>query len=236
MVATRLLLVVAAVIAAVIELDARGSAAGLTSPTASGYLTCTTSGARVTVGGSTTTRYVVTPNHVTCAFANRWVTRLSYEQGAPFSGAISGGPPGWHCFAAGAGKRAASGSCTDDTGARSFSWAASLSQPAAPRLCIAEGAPFTPTPGGSTITHYKIDVRGLTCAFAKPWVTQLSYRHVVLVYKRLSNGTRQASGQIPGGPQGFECVASTLEAHQRARVGECHNRSGRKSFGWIQYA
>jgi hypothetical protein len=186
------------------------------------------------VGGSTTTRYVVTPNHVTCTFANRWVTRLSYERGAPFSGVISGGPPGWHCFATDAGKRAASGSCTDDTGTKSFSWNASFSQPPAPALCIAKGAPFTPTPGGSAITHYKIDVHGVTCAFAKPWVTRLSYRRVALVYTRLSNGTRRASARIPGGPQGFECEASTLEAHQRARMGACHNRSGSKSFSWIE--
>ncbi len=231
----RLMLVVAAVMLAVIELDMRESAAGATLPNASGYLTCTTKGARITVGGSTTTRYVVTPNHVPCSFANRWVTTLSYKQGAPFSGALSGGPPGWHCFAAGAGKPAASGSCTDSTGTKSFSWAASFTQPPAPTLCIVKGAPFRPTPGGSSITHYKIDVEGVTCAFAKPWVALLSYKRVVLVYKKLSNGTRQAIGRIPGGPRGFECGASTLEAHQLARAGACHNQSGSKSFSWIQY-
>jgi hypothetical protein len=231
----RLMLVVAVVMLAVVELDTGESTAGPTSRTASGYLTCTTRGAQFTVGGSTTTRYVVTPNHVTCGFANRWVTRLSYKRGVRFSGALAGGPPGWHCFAAGEGKPAASGSCTDNTGTKSFSWAASFTEPPALTLCIAEGAPFKPTRGGSSITHYKIDVHGVTCAFAKPWVTRLSYRRVVLVNKRLPNGTRQASGRIPGGPQGFECGASTLEAHQRARMGACHNKSGSKSFSWIQY-
>jgi len=232
---SRLMLVAAAAMLAVTPLETGESAAGLTSGTASGYLTCTTQGARVTVGGSTTTRYVVTPNHVTCVFANRWVSRLSYKRGASFSGAISGGPPGWHCFAIGAGKRASGGSCTNDTGAKSFSWTASFSQPPAPTLCIAGGAPFTPTPGGSTITHYKIDVRGVTCAFARPWVTRLSYRRVMLVYTRLANGTRQASGRIAGGPQGYECGASTLEAHLRAHMGACQNKSGTKSFTWVQY-
>ena len=114
------------------------SAAAPGSRTASGYLTCATSGALVKVGSSTTTRYSVVPNHVTCAFANRWVTRLSYKQGAPFSGALSGGPPGWHCFATGAGKRAASGSCTDNTGAKSFTWSASFAEAPPPTPCSAK--------------------------------------------------------------------------------------------------
>jgi hypothetical protein len=207
---------------------AEGTAAP-TSRTASGYLTCTTTGAAIKVGKTTTTRYAVVPQHVTCAFANRWVTRLSYKRGAPFSGALSGGPPGWHCFATAAGKPAASGSCTDNTGAKSFSWSASFAGVQASTGCIARGAPLN---SSSRTSDYRIDLHDVTCAFAKSWVARLTYKRVVLAYKNHSNGTREAYGRILGGPRGFECGTSRLEVHQHARAGSCNTGSGSKSFGW----
>jgi hypothetical protein len=217
---------------AALAVTASGIAEGTAAPTsrtASSYLTCNTTGAAVRVGNSTTTRYAVVPNHVSCAFANRWVTRLSYKRGAPFSGALSAGPPGWHCFATAAGKPAVSGSCTDNTGAKSFSWSALFATAQAPTGCVARGAPLSSSSGTS---DYRIDLHGVTCAFAKSWVARLTYKRVVLAYKKLSNGTREVYGRIPGGPRGFECGASRLEVHQRARAGSCYTGSGSKSFGW----
>jgi hypothetical protein len=87
---------------------------------------CWTRGAPVRVGSRTTTRYLVVPNHVSCAFAKPWVTRLSHKRGAPASAALSGGPPGWDCFTSAPGKRAATGFCARHTGPKSFDWSRSI--------------------------------------------------------------------------------------------------------------
>jgi hypothetical protein len=46
--------------------------------------------------------------------------------------------------------------------------------------------------GGRTGTKYFAGVRGVTCAFVKPWVARLS-------------GLRKANATIAGGPSGFTC-------------------------------
>lgn len=218
---------------ALAALDIEETAAAPASRTLPGYLTCMTRGATVTVGGSTTSLYKVVPNHVTCAFANPWVSRLSDKQGAAFSGALTGGPSGWHCFASEAGKRAASGSCTDNTGAKSFSWSPSFTETPTVTPCMAKGAAVDGSPGTA---NYTISLEGVTCAFAKPWVTRLSYKRVVLTYKTYSNGTRQAYGVLRGGPPGWVCGSTTSLIGKRARVGGCDWKSGNrfKRFNWTR--
>ena len=197
-----------------------------------GYETCLVKGAPFTLGPSTTTQYKVVPVHVTCAFAEHWVRLLSYEQGAKFSGVLSGGPPGWHCFAGAAGKPASGGSCTDNTGAKSFSWSASFDDapPPASYLCIGKGAPLN---GSAGRAEYKVDVFGVTCAFAKLWVARLTSKRLVLAHKTYSNGTRRDYARIPGGPRGFVCGGSLSSLHQPARSGGCTNLSGTKRFNWV---
>ena len=197
-------------------------------PLGSEYLTCTTRGATVTVGGSTTSLYNVEPIHVTCAFANRWVSRLSHKRGAAFSGALTGGPSGWHCFATAAGKHGWSGSCTDNTGAKSFSWSPSFTQAPTVTACIAKGAPLY---GGSGTSDYKVgSLHNVTCAFARPWVARLTHKRVALAHT--SGSHPLAYGRIAGGPPGFECGTMASLVNKLARSGGCHTKAGSKSFNW----
>jgi hypothetical protein len=217
--------VAAGISAAALGAAVEGAHGFSTSPA---YLTCTTRGATVTVGGSTTSLYKVVPNHVTCAFANRWASLLTHKRGAAFSGVLTGGPPGWHCFASGAGKQAASGSCTDNTGAKSFSWSASFATAPAPTLCIAKGAPLY---GPSGTSDYKVgSLQNVTCAFARPWVAQLTHKRVALAHT--TGPHPQAFGRITGGPPGFECGTMASLANKLARSGGCHTKAGGKSFNW----
>jgi len=53
--------------------------------------------------------------------------------------------------------------------------------------------------GGLTGTKYFAGVRGVTCAFVKPWVARLS-------------GLHKANATITGGPPGFTCRAGQRQA------------------------
>lgn len=53
--------------------------------------------------------------------------------------------------------------------------------------------------GGVTGTKYIAGVRGVTCAFVKPWVARLS-------------GLHKANATIAGGPPGFTCRAAQRQA------------------------
>jgi len=53
--------------------------------------------------------------------------------------------------------------------------------------------------GGRTGTKYLAGIRGVTCAFVKPWVARLS-------------GLHKANATIAGGPPGFTCRAGQRQA------------------------
>ena len=53
--------------------------------------------------------------------------------------------------------------------------------------------------GGRTGTKYFAGVRGVTCAFVKPWVARLS-------------GLHKANATITGGPPGLTCRAAQRQA------------------------
>ena len=182
---------------------------------------CTATGAPVTLGGHTTSTYSIDLSAgVTCAFAKPWVTRLSSKPVDPTSGEISDGPPGWYCQRAGRlEKRAEVGSCSHSTATKSFffSWQPFFST--APKGCYTKGARVK-LRGHSPSTTYGIyELHGVTCAFAKPWVTRLSYRRVDPTTRRIS-----------GGPRGWTCYGGGSE--KRATLGSCANHTGVKRFYW----
>jgi hypothetical protein len=205
-------------VVAVTALGMGQTAAAPTSRTGSGD--CTAKGARVTVGSRTTTTYSIEKDGVTCAFAKPWVNRLSYERVDPTSGEISGGPPGWDCQRGGRPeKRAEVGSCSHSTATRSlyFSWQPSF--PASSGECTTKGARVRLKGYRPSTTYVIFEIHGVTCAFAKPWVTRLSYRQVDPITRRIS-----------GGPPGWTCYGAGSE--KRAENGDCATHTGTSRFYW----
>jgi len=182
---------------------------------------CTATGARVTIGGRTTSTYSVDLSAgVTCAFAKRWVASLSPQPVDPTSGEISGGPPGWYCQRGGRPeKRAEVGSCSRNTDTKSFffSWQPSFST--GPEGCFTNGARVKLSGHSPSTTYAIYELHGVACAFAKPWVTRLSYMRVDPTTRR-----------IPGGPRGWACYGGGNE--KRAMLGSCANHTGVKRFYW----
>lgn len=85
-------------------------------------------------------------------------------------------------------------------------------------FCLGTGAPWKR--GTSTGTTYVITVsRGVTCAFAKPWVRRLSARRA------------SRSGQPLAGPPGYQCRV-TIPFGGKAAGGAC-GRGGGRGFGWV---
>jgi len=84
-------------------------------------------------------------------------------------------------------------------------------------FCLGTGAQWRR--GTARGTTYVITVsRGVTCAFAKPWV------------RRLSGRPASRSGQALSGPPGYQCRV-TIPFGGKAAGGAC-GRSGR-GFGWV---
>jgi hypothetical protein len=193
-------------------------AAARAAQTASGE--CTAKGARVTRGSRTTTTYNVELNGVTCAFAKPWVTRLSSMQVDPSSGEIPGGPPGWYCQRAGRPEpRAQVGSCSHSLATKSvfFAWEPSFATSSVE--CTAKGAPVRLKGHGTSTTYGIFALHGVTCAFAKRWVTRLSYRLVNPTTRRIS-----------GGPSGWICYGAGSEKH--ATTGDCATPNATRQFHW----
>ena len=85
-------------------------------------------------------------------------------------------------------------------------------------FCLGTGAEWRQ--GTRRGTTYVITVsRGVTCAFAKPWVRRLTARRA----------TR--SGQALSGPPGYQCRV-TIPFGGKAAGGAC-GRSGGRGFGWV---
>ena len=85
-------------------------------------------------------------------------------------------------------------------------------------FCLGTGAQWRR--GTARGTTYVITVsRGVTCAFAKPWVRRLTARPA----------TR--SGQVLSGPLGYQCRV-TIPFGGKAAGGAC-GRSGGRGFGWV---
>ena len=85
-------------------------------------------------------------------------------------------------------------------------------------FCLGTGAQWRR--GTARGTTYVITVsRGVTCAFAKPWVRRLTARPA----------TR--SGQVLSGPPGYQCRV-TIPFGGKAAGGAC-GRSGDRGFGWV---
>ena len=96
--------------------------------------------------------------------------------------------------------------------------------------CIATGARYT-APGGST-QKYIVYPAGVTCAFAKPWVSRLTKKPS----KRAArHGITFA--WISGGPPGFSCETGLNEV-PHAVSGQCRKQKGNvttASFSWNFY-
>ena len=85
-------------------------------------------------------------------------------------------------------------------------------------FCLGTGAQWRR--GTARGTTYVITVsRGVTCAFAKPWV------------RRLSGRPASRSGQALSGPPGYQCRV-TIPFGGKAAGGACGRSSGR-GFGWV---
>ena len=85
-------------------------------------------------------------------------------------------------------------------------------------FCLGTGAQWRR--GTARGTTYVITVsRGVTCAFAKPWVRRLSARRA------------SRSGQALAGPPGYQCRV-TIPFGGKAAGGAC-GRSGGRGFGWV---
>jgi len=181
---------------------------------------CVAKGARVTQGSRTTTTYSVELNGVACAFAKSWVTRLSSMRVDPSSGEIPGGPPGWFCQRAGRPEtRAQVGSCSHNLATKSVFFAWQPSFPSSSGECTAKGAPVTLKGYGTSTTYGIFALHGVTCAFAKRWVTRLSYRPVNPTTRRIS-----------GGPSGWICYGAGSEKH--ATTGNCATPNATRRFHW----
>jgi hypothetical protein len=88
----------------------------------------------------------------------------------------------------------------------------------AARFCLGTGAQWRRGPARGTT--YVITVsRGVTCAFAKPWVRRLTARPA------------SRSGQALTGPRGYQCRV-TIPFGGKAAGGAC-GRSGGRGFGWV---
>jgi hypothetical protein len=85
-------------------------------------------------------------------------------------------------------------------------------------FCLGTGAQWRR--GTTRGTTYVITVsRGVTCAFAKPWVRRLTARPA------------RRSGQALSGPPGYQCRV-TIPFGGKAAGGAC-GRSGGRGFGWV---
>jgi hypothetical protein len=85
-------------------------------------------------------------------------------------------------------------------------------------FCLGTGAQWRQ--GTRRGTTYVITVsRGVTCAFAKPWVRRLTARPA------------SRSGQALAGPSGYQCRV-TIPFGGKAAGGACGRSSGR-GFGWV---
>ena len=85
-------------------------------------------------------------------------------------------------------------------------------------FCLGTGAQWRQ--GTRRGTTYVITVsRGVTCAFAKPWV------------RRLTGRRASRSGQVLAGPRGFQCRV-TIPFGGKATGGVCAGSRAR-GFGWV---
>lgn len=91
-----------------------------------------------------------------------------------------------------------------------FNAAAAPSSETASPTCLTQGARHVE--GTRATTTYAISqIRGVTCAFAKPWVSRITHLHV------------QANTQVSGGPPGWYCGGS---GHPLAWKGACAKTGG----------
>ena len=84
-------------------------------------------------------------------------------------------------------------------------------------FCLGTGAEWRR--GTARVTYVITCSRGVTCAFAKPWV------------RRLSGRPASRSGQALAGPPGYQCRV-TIPFGGKAAGGAC-GRSGGRGFGWV---
>jgi len=181
---------------------------------------CTAEGARVTQGSRTTSTYNVELNGVTCAFAKSWVTRLSSMRVDPSSGEIAGGPPGWYCQPGGRPEtRAQMGSCSRNLATKSVSFTWEPLFATSTGECTTKGAPVRLQGHGTSTTYGIFALHGVTCAFAKRWVTRLSYKPVNPTTRRIS-----------GGPSGWICYGAGSE--KRGTTGDCATPNATRQFHW----
>jgi hypothetical protein len=89
-----------------------------------------------------------------------------------------------------------------------------------PRLGTCTGSGATWHYAGKSGTHYAILVKGgVSCSFARSWVTRLSGRSLA------------RAGALLAGPSGWHCIG-TLPVSGKATFGACARASG-AGFGWV---
>ena len=98
--------------------------------------------------------------------------------------------------------------------------AGAVASPSADKIC--KGLPGKPWKDlyGKTGTKYDVTVRGVTCAFVKPWIPKLS-------------GVHKPTQILRGGPPGWRCIA---QGGAKALGVTCYKGDGRSPSRTYFYA